>query len=438
MALVTAPLIPVGTKPTPGSWAGPSSVDPKWRWAWQNLIMAVPFWEGAGIPTAYGSHGQALTLENATGVSWSVTPGEFYNPTGLPQARIDSGRLRYDITGLNGDVAGTMFLANYLKALQDKHFNVYHCEDAFGSGQVVLESVTGGGVNDYRFLGVDSTDNAVAGESVTLAGIRSVGGGGYIVRDGVAQSVSSLNNWDNSWGTNIQFGADQTDTTGTGPLPTAFYFWSDAKTPEQMAMLHDDPWGPFRAVQTVGIKAAGGGPQTLTQSAPVGLNATIPTHTISGSGAATLTQSAPVVLNATLPTHSISGSGAVSLTQSAPVGLVFNFPTATIAASTQLVQASPVVLNLTVPTHTISGSGVATLTQANPAALVLTVPTHAISGSGAVTVTQGSPVGLVLTIPAGTIAISAAFSPTVISGTGSVGQVSGTGSAGTITGTGGV
>ena len=34
----------------------PSSVDPRWAWAHRGIVLAVPFWEGGGIPRDYGPH----------------------------------------------------------------------------------------------------------------------------------------------------------------------------------------------------------------------------------------------------------------------------------------------------------------------------------------------------------------------------------------------
>lgn len=71
MPLFSRPIVPVGRKPTPASFLGPSSVRRSW---WRGLVCGWPFWEGAGYPKELIS---GLEPNDGLGLGqvWEMRPG---------------------------------------------------------------------------------------------------------------------------------------------------------------------------------------------------------------------------------------------------------------------------------------------------------------------------------------------------------------------------
>ena len=237
----------------------PNDVLPEYRWAWDNAILLVPFWENGGDPFNYATNKLGSRVNGA----WEASKN------GMGWSTINtSGRCTFsNIKKPVGDVPMSCFLA-FRAVGTVEPFPITFGVDASNTGDYNLQVDTPG-VDDYSF-GLNTSgapaksgvawgnDGGGAYSFYTTIGIRRlVGGATDFVQDGklVAAGVAGDATLANAKGQNIVIGARQTDQSGSDANYTAAYAWSDAKTVAQLRLLDRNPLGPFTLADDVIARA---------------------------------------------------------------------------------------------------------------------------------------------------------------------------------------
>lgn len=242
----------------PSSWsANQAGVDPAWQWAWDDLVAALPLWEGSGTTVHEYIGNTDSTLQG--GAAWeTMTDGD--------------GAVRFTATGeyVNVPIGVSPTTFTIIAVVEIVGTNL-----ADETNIVTMSNDGGNSPSEYsgglfiqttgalRAYGYDGTQRFANGSTVLSTGTTYVlgitwneAGGlkGWVdgVNDGTVATVDAhYTSW--SSGPVLHLGGATSDTTSApNHRIAAVSMWDVRLTDEQIEDIAADPWGMY-------TQAAGGG-----------------------------------------------------------------------------------------------------------------------------------------------------------------------------------
>lgn len=267
------PAVPVGTKPTPASFAGRASVPGSW---WHRLVYCIPAWEDAGVNLL-----EIVRHDIADPVS-TTGGNEIWKPTAhgyAPYYNNNSSGFRYHeidhYTDLDTSIDTEITIAVYLERTNNTA-RMFPAAVGRISGSTDTKAY-------FEFHDLDGThqwkvDGTTAAGSITLSadvekyetpmiliGVGRPDGTMEVWVDGKSQGTSTFTG-------NLETGAGSAELgigSFTGGAGTTYpfygrimaeYVWSRALSDSEVQALTADPFAPIRShVYIPNFAAAGGG-----------------------------------------------------------------------------------------------------------------------------------------------------------------------------------
>jgi hypothetical protein len=270
---------PKGLQVKPPKWnINPAEVDPKWQWAWRDLKVCIPFWEGSGTGanTEVFNYGKMRSGRIDTATSVGPIPWKAVGEGYAKQFNADGLSLRFpaDDVWLAETTDPVSFMAvvrrqsavgDYTGTASDQGWIIQWAENVngtgltkrFGTGSSFVEMIatTGAGSAsaNIAFLGNDRTEivqgtwNGNEGGRIRLYRngflVQTSSRSGSLVNNSGGTpdrtfSIGSLNVSDGSGGHNAE--------TFSGDIILVYGWRPRELTPEEMDMLSKDPFGPIR------------------------------------------------------------------------------------------------------------------------------------------------------------------------------------------------
>lgn len=231
----------------------PSRVAPEYRWVWNEYrVLLVPFWEGAGEPRSYGVTHRGRPAET-TGWEWDK------GDQGIGY-RLDSGSddLNWPANpdqALDADIPMTIFLsfdlegvaptsnAGFFGAKDGTSGTYWSVRNRFGGLRLLIQN---GGFNQV------SSGDAVVGTDTSIAVVRTPGNLYTFYINGVEVGSDTNSALPGSTPRQLVLGKETADRSGehTPGIYHMVGFWMGyAASADQIAQLHNDPYGAFRPAE---------------------------------------------------------------------------------------------------------------------------------------------------------------------------------------------